>query len=379
MKRFTQSDLRKVYETPPQDLAAHIHETISSLPVRVQEEKIVKKKLSFSVVFVVILLFMLMATALAVTNDAFNDWLYQWWPEAATAFRPVNLSCEDQGIRMEIVSAVLNTNDDLYVTYSLEDPEQNRISEYTDPEFDIDYDGLPFEDGYLSSALKDPDSSKVFFSVHYIYKTHTDPKARELTASLQYIAPGPETATVDLLPLYRQYAGRAESVSAPENAQAYSCYDAGKTGTLPDSIHVLNNNVPEIPLAKHVTLSGIGMVDGFLHVQFHLTDCPTMQVDNYMYRPVYAYPELYDKDDEDGYMKYLNTSRMIGGIDTVAWGSQPGDPTIPEWLEYIYTVDSDLTDAQVFTANVRLNEPPITGNWKVQIPLRMIRKDQAAD
>ena len=43
MKRCTQSDLRKMYETPPRELSEQIHETISSLPVREQEEKIVKK------------------------------------------------------------------------------------------------------------------------------------------------------------------------------------------------------------------------------------------------------------------------------------------------------------------------------------------------
>ena len=39
MKRFTQNDLRKMYEAPPQALTEHIHETISFLPVHRQEEK----------------------------------------------------------------------------------------------------------------------------------------------------------------------------------------------------------------------------------------------------------------------------------------------------------------------------------------------------
>ena len=58
MKRFTQSDLRRMYETPPRELTEQIHETISSLPVHGQEEKIVKKKLSFSVIAAAALMIM---------------------------------------------------------------------------------------------------------------------------------------------------------------------------------------------------------------------------------------------------------------------------------------------------------------------------------
>ena len=93
MKRCTQHDLQRMYEAPPQELTDRIQETIFSLPVREQEEKIVKKKLSLGAVIAVALLIALMATALAgATNEAFNTYLYQLWPEAARTLMPVDLT-----------------------------------------------------------------------------------------------------------------------------------------------------------------------------------------------------------------------------------------------------------------------------------------------
>ena len=42
MARYTQNDLRKMYEAPPQELTEQIHESISLLPLREQEERSMK-------------------------------------------------------------------------------------------------------------------------------------------------------------------------------------------------------------------------------------------------------------------------------------------------------------------------------------------------
>ena len=121
MKRFTQNDLRKMYEAPPQEMTEQIHETISSLPVHGQEEKIVKRKISFSVIGVIALVIVLMATALAgAVNEDFNTVLYETWPEFARLLMPVNLTYEDQGIRMEVLSAVAYDKA-MLITFSLQD------------------------------------------------------------------------------------------------------------------------------------------------------------------------------------------------------------------------------------------------------------------
>ena len=110
MKRFTQNDLRKMYEAPPQALTEHIHETISFLPVHRQEEKNVNKKLRFSIIITAALVIVLMATALAgAVNESFNAMLYKTWPAFARMLMPVNPAYMDEDIQAEM-NAVIEYN-----------------------------------------------------------------------------------------------------------------------------------------------------------------------------------------------------------------------------------------------------------------------------
>ena len=68
MKQYTQSELQKMYMEPSEGLKDRIHQEISSLPIREQEEKIVKKKLSFSFVSAIAILLLLAAVAYAATE-----------------------------------------------------------------------------------------------------------------------------------------------------------------------------------------------------------------------------------------------------------------------------------------------------------------------
>ena len=68
MKQYTQSELQKMYMEPSEELKDRIHQEISSLPIKEQEEKIVKKKLSFSFVTVIAILLILVAVAYAATE-----------------------------------------------------------------------------------------------------------------------------------------------------------------------------------------------------------------------------------------------------------------------------------------------------------------------
>ena len=68
MKQYTQSELQKMYMEPSEELKNRIHQEISSLPIKEQEEEIVKKKLSFSFVSVIAILLALVAVAYAATE-----------------------------------------------------------------------------------------------------------------------------------------------------------------------------------------------------------------------------------------------------------------------------------------------------------------------
>ena len=77
MKQYTQSELQKMYMEPSEELKDRIHQEISSLPIKEQEENIVKKKLSFSFVSVIAILLVLVAVAYAAT-EVYHRILINW-------------------------------------------------------------------------------------------------------------------------------------------------------------------------------------------------------------------------------------------------------------------------------------------------------------
>ena len=393
MKRFTQSDLRRMYETPPRELTEQIHETISSLPVHGQEEKIVKKKLSFSVIAAAALMIVLMATALAATNETVNGLLYKYWPDLAETLMPVNLTCEDQGVRLEILSA-LAEGSDVTVTFSLQDLEGNRINGHT--EANIDIDAQLFRNcsasGTISPAYYVEKEKKAYFVNSIHFDTVSVPTDGQITAYTDFITPH-QYSTVDLLPLLKEYGNRAVSMPVPENAIANAGYtDDGFCNTMdrvgdsrlviPEAMRVLDpQNSPEIPLTENVYLSGIGMIDGLLHVQVHYTDLDYKEVSDdthtASYYPWKVWISLRDPDEENPFgtsPKYWQEDKLPGGITGMYWHKDGKEG----WGEQVFTIDTGLTEEQVFIAEINVTQPPILGHWKINFPLRLIKRNSVS-
>ena len=351
-------------------------------PVRVRRRALVP------VLALVLVLFI--ATAIAgMTNEAFNTFLYETFPELATLLMPVNMSCEDQGIRMELLSAAAKENETL-VTFSLEDLEGDRLDGYTDTmlslEFDTDDDvGCA---GSFSPGFYDEETHKVLF----INETEYDSdlvlkKGGNLRASLHEIWPR-RYHTVDLLPLLGEYGSRAEAMPAPENAIAYAGYRDHQfmiclseyiedSWVIPDTLRVLSPGcMPEIPLTDGISLSGIGMVDGRLHVQMHYTDLSEREAfdgeEKVTYYPWEIWITLRDLTDEDAVgpaKKYRKENLLDGGITQLYW-EENGET----WEEDIFTPGSALTEEQFFAAEITETLEPIFGHWEVTFPLRLIRR-----
>ncbi|MBO5568633.1 MAG: hypothetical protein J6A79_06880, partial [Clostridia bacterium] len=129
-----------------------------------KEEPRMKRSASIIVVFALVLA-LGMSTALAAFNDDANQLLYQFWPQAAMALRPVNLIGESQGIRMEVVSATLNGTESL-VMLTMQDLEDDRIDETTDlfdsANLQLPYDGA----GTCIQTGYNPETKTASFAVY---------------------------------------------------------------------------------------------------------------------------------------------------------------------------------------------------------------------
>ena len=175
---------------------------------------------------------------------------------------------------------------------------------------------------------------------------------------------------------------------APENAIAYAGYRDHQfmiclseyiedPWVIPDTLRVLSPGcMPEIPLTDGISLSGIGMVDGRLHVQMHYTDLSEREAfdgeEKVTYYPWEIWITLRDLTDEDAVgpaKKYRKENLLDGGITQLYW-EENGET----WEEDIFTPGSALTEEQFFAAEITETLEPIFGHWEVTFPLRLIRR-----
>lgn len=304
------------------------------------------------------------ATALAATNEAINARLYKLWPEAAKALMPVNLTCEDQGIRMEIISAV-NQGSDLLVIYTLEDLEGDRLRD------SISYLSLVPEDtGYVSVSNGavgeyDEKTRRMTYAWHEEYDRALQADGK-ITAKLQVIWPG-QSVTVDAHPYTGLMDEPVQTASVPDDVMVSGPYAERE---LPDTLRILDTGSSrEIPLYESVYLSGIGMIDGCLHVQIHFTDCHVAEYEShYSYPPYHAWIRLID---EQGNLLYTD-DLSDRALSILRWGGE-AEEGMPEWEEFFFAVDPEKVRNAEFTIQIKKQLPPILGDWEVRIPLRLIK------
>ena len=368
MKNFTQNELRKMYDTPPQELTDQIHQTIASLPYRETEEKIMKKKLSFASVVTIALVLVLMATSLAATNTTVNNWVYKVWPDLAEVLMPVNLSCEDQGIRLEVESAVVQGRE-ILVTYSLEDLEGDRLRDSVYPaHIAPEFSDKQSYTGQGVSGETDPKTKKQYFAGRLEYDDDIMPEDGYFTFTTYCINRGSEeTACVDLHPYLTQYGSQIRMTPVPDSLKLAEGAYYGRD--LPEDLQVIDSSEgPEIPLCDTVYLSGIGIIDGYLHVQIHYTDYQPLETEVSSGNPYSSWLNALDRDGNPAY--YDETDLSI-----LHWG---GSEMMPEWTEYILRISPEEAENTDLSLKIEKTIPPIVGNWKIEIPVRMIQRfDQA--
>ena len=351
------------------------------------EQPVMKKKISFAFILAMVLMLACAATAIAgAVSEDFNTWLYRIWPNVATTLMPVNMSCEDNGFRMEIISAVADGKE-LYITYSMEDLFEDRLSAECSPVLYVDSVPDYMWDASFEQPIKDKATGKIIFGEHFTYKGNISSPDNVLKAHIHNFTSVKQTSLADLFPYLEQYGSQVKAMAVPEGARALWRADVygepesdSPSGSIPASLQVIDPaGSPEIPLAETVYLSGIGMVDGRLHVQLHFVNHRKTTLGEYLgtvsYRPDETEVVLRDKDSEYWYDdKYLDSETFGNGICGIGWGTQPNDPNTPEWAELVFAADaSQLSpDTQELVAGIR-EIIPIIGTWNVEIPVRLIR------
>ena len=341
-------------------------------------EKPMKKKLSLRIICVIAALMIGSMAALAAGVEDVNDALYKLWPEAARALRPLHLSDEHDGIRLDVISATL-ADDHYLVTWSLTDLGENSIMSNTDCTATLQVPVMDEAVGRTERLSWDPELHQAICATYFDYKPRPTSGVSPENADKAYFIVtnlcGYDESTVpDLLSLTNGQDYKVESVPVPSGSPLLygdGPLDdaAGQESPVPAVLSPANSL--RIPLAENVELSGIGWVDGKLHVQVHLSDyLMHVEADGFIADHV-RYSCFVKIHDREGNEVICDDG---SGEQRLEWAE--GSDL---WVEQIFPVGQDAVknctlDAEISTM-VTAREELLRTMWMVSFPTNMIREE----
>lgn len=363
MKKALQSNRR----TPPAGFEERSDMQILHLTA---ETKPGRRMPRAAVILCILLAVMSLATALAATVDVVNARLHVFWPEAAEFLMPVNASCEREGIRLEVLSAVVKDGK-AYVTFSMQDLEGDRLDEFVTASFsDLAFPAEPRteEDDVPISTIAvlsyDAETKTGIYAQEFEYDPALVGEDYEIPLYIRYLFMR-KYDVLNLQPLLEEHGRDAEAAQAPEHAQPLLMNNPASRAILDPAANL------EIPLNDYVELSGIGWIDGQLHVQIHYLPDRMEKDDAGTYPLVFCYIQMMGADGFSPWIRYKDQADSMN----FGWAWDDNGDGFNEWEEYIFPCTPDEVREGTLRAvtNFIRETEALEGNWYVKIPLRMIR------
>lgn len=283
---------------------------------------------------------------LAATVTPVYELLYQVSPSAAQFFQPVRKSDEDNGIKMEVLSAYVH-GDTAEVYIAMQDLTGDRIDETTDL-----YDSYSIHTSFDSSA----DCERIGY----------DEKTATATFLVSITQMGDKNITGDKITFsvteflshkteYKDIVIPAALHTVTENAETREVTPLGfanlKDEATPDSFQALIPGAPDqtFPL-EGVDLTGMAFVHGALHIQTAVKGA--------------------SDNDSHGYFYLTNADGDILYSDIVCYFSSEGsDDKSIRYMESVFSVTPEELAGCTLYATFTTSGLPTRGNWKVTFPL----------
>lgn len=300
----------------------------------------------------------LLAAALALPALAAADYepayklLYALSPAIAQSLKPVRLSSEDQGIRLEVISAHVEGNE-AKVHLSVRDLACDRIDETADlfDSYDIN---APFGcSGYCENTGFDPQTKTAAFLVSI--SQYDDSGA------------GRDIAGDKITFRLRQLLGKKQTFDAPlpkltldglsPDAQTYKpamVFGGGGEGfeETADRFRALVPADNPISLTKGVDITAMGFVDGKLHIQLQFAN--VLETDNH------------------GYL-YFKNSRGEETHSEASYSFAADKEWKERFEEHVFGLSEKDLKALTPHGYFVTSDSLIKGNWGVTFPLESVR------
>lgn len=276
----------------------------------------------------------------AADNGIAYEALYMVAPSLAQKLKPINTSCEDNGIEMKVIAAEID-GENANILVALTDKTGSRLDETTDlfDSYDIHtpYDQM----GGCSLVEFDPDTNTAVFMLTIEQMNHVLIPGNKITFSINQILTGKKHSNTELQQIDLSNVPDATEFKAQSDIRGCSgCY-ANSDVSYP--LLMEPNENAAVCLTPGISLMGYGMIDNQLHVQIRYDDI--LHTDNH------GYP----------YLKDVN-GNVIYSAGTIAfWADDTGN----SYEEHVFPTKENLSDYEIWGEFWTCNEGPIEGNWQV--------------
>lgn len=286
--------------------------------------------------------------ALAATVEPIYELMYMVSPTIAQFFMPVQKSDEDNGIKMEVVSAYVHHNTaEIYIT--MQDLTENRIDDTTDL-FDSYSINRPFGSSAHCERIGFDESTKTAtFLITIDEWGNKDITGDKITFTVREFLSQKQTYDDIKIPLSLSSVDVAKETQKASNITGWGGADSKEFDTDHPTALIPSSPMGEFPV-EGIDLTGIGYIDGKLHIQTAVTD----HLDNDNHGFFYLKDPNGNQMDCSYQFYFINQSEQSGRIDYCNYVFD-----IPQSEIANYTLYGDFVTSGMITK----------GNWKVTFPL----------
>lgn len=273
------------------------------------------------------------------------DLLYSFSPATAQFFKPVNMSCEDSGIYMKVISAYIHGDTaEIYIT--LQDLTGNRIDQTTDL-FDSYSINTPFGcSAHCENVSYDEETKTATFLITMTQWGEKDIGGNKITFQLREFLSNKHKFNDSLSEVDLKSLSASVDTFAPDENNIrggggirYEDFSNGFVALAPSS----KQHSP----VNGVTITAIGYINGYLHVQIDF--------------------ENIRETDNHGYVYFQNEAGEE--IESIASIGFEDNEQQHSYDEYIFSIpQEEIADYTMYGYFVTADSLT-RGNWEVTFPL----------
>lgn len=308
----------------------------------------IKKAIALIAAIILCLTASVPVLAAATEIEPIYNAIYRISPSLAQKLKPVKMTCEDQGIRMEVESAYIHDNE-ANIVVSMQDVEENRVDKTMDL-YDSYRINRPFSStGTCSSLNYDEETGKATFLIKISQWGNKEISGEKITFSVREFLSNKKEFNGEI-PLNLQ---ELDVITNTQNRTCYyhPPYEDAEVQEWQEPCLIPKHEYEDF--TDGIDMTGYGYINGKFHIQIAIRN----RLENDNHGTFY----LVDKEGNERYCDYSvdwrNTTKVSENKNRI------------DYYEYVFDIPKDEIVNHKLYGYFVTSSGTTKGNWQVTFPL----------